>query len=251
VPLLERRTFAYLLIAGVLCAVLFFPAIYALGLALAPPPPAAAATPVPRLVADALWARANGGRAAELTPITPFSMARLATCVALEDFKDTTPGDARRVEACQQHLPALLGFEYLSRSHMRDAGMQPSFREGLGRLSTTVWMTHAWTKADFLSTLAERGEVGAGFRGVDAAAHGYFRRRPEQLTLPEAAVIGALMGQRTIDPWCRTEAVTASRNLILERMHANGAITETELRQASAAPLELAPPPEGRPECRD
>jgi hypothetical protein len=251
VPFFERRTIAYLLIAGVLCAVLFFPAIYALGLALAPPPPVAAARPVPPLLAGALWARANGGRATALTPITPFSMARLATCVAIEDFKDTTPGDARRVEACQEHLPALLGFEYLSRSHLRDAGLQPSFREGLGRLSTTVWMTHAWTKDDFLNTLAERGEVGSSFRGLDAAAQGYFRRRPEQLTLPEAALVGALIGQRTIDPWCQTEAVTAMRNHILERMAANGAITAAELRQASAAPLELAAPPEGRPDCRD
>ncbi|HEX7283156.1 MAG TPA: hypothetical protein VF239_13955, partial [Vicinamibacterales bacterium] len=67
----DRRTFAYLLIAGLLSAVVFFPALYFLGLALAPPLPAPAQAAVPRLVAVAIWARAIGGRASEISPITP------------------------------------------------------------------------------------------------------------------------------------------------------------------------------------
>jgi hypothetical protein len=250
VGFVERRTLAYLLVAGLLCAVVFFPALYFLGLALAPPLPAPAQAAVPRLVAGAIWARANGGRASELTPITPFSMARLATCVAIEDYKDTSQGDARRIAACQEHLPALFGMEYLSRMHMRDANLQPSFREGLGRMSTTIWLTHAFSKADFLNTIAERGEVGAAFRGVEAAARGYFGRAAAQLSLAQAAMIGGLVGDRRTDPWCQQDTARAIRDRILERMQINGAISDAEFAAAVASPFELADPPEGRPPCR-
>ncbi|HEX4914736.1 MAG TPA: transglycosylase domain-containing protein [Vicinamibacterales bacterium] len=248
--LIERRTLAYLLIAGALCAAVFFPALYFLGLALAPPLPAPAPAPVPRLVGEAIWARANGGRATEVIPITPFSMARLATCVAIEDYKDTSEGDAHRIAACQEHLPALFGMEYLSRMHMREANLQPSFREGLGRLSTTIWLTHAFSKAEFLNTIAERGEVGPAFRGVEAAAHGYFGRPAARLSLAQAALVGGLVGDRRTDPWCQPDAARAIRDRILERMQSNGAISEAEREAASASPLELAEPPDGRPSCR-
>jgi hypothetical protein len=235
----------------VIGAVLFPFAVYYVGLAVAPPTPVPAQAQVPPLIADALWARADGGSAATLTPITPVTMAQLAACVAFEDFKDTTPGDAQRITACQSYMPALQGVEYLSRMHMRDASLQPSFREGLGRMSTTIWLTHSWTKTDFLNTLAARGELGSGFRGVDAAAHGYFGRAAAALTLPQAALIGAFMGDRRVDPWCDPESAAAMRNRVLERMRDNGAIEEPDYQAAVVAPLDLAPPPEGRPRCRD
>lgn len=237
--------------AGLIAAALFPFALYYVGLAVAPPLPVPAQTPVPPLIADALWARADGGRASAFTPITPVSMARFAACVAVEDFKDTTPGDARRIAACRHYQPAILGLEYLSGMHMRDANLQPSFREGLGRLSTTIWVTHAWTKDQFIRTLAERGEVGFGFRGVDTAAHGYFRRTAAQLTLPQAALIGALTGDRRVDPWCDPESAALMRNRVLERMRDNGAISDADARAASVAPIDLAPSPENRPPCRD
>jgi Transglycosylase len=248
---IDRSLLTKLAAAAVVAAAVFPFAIYHVGLAAAPPLPIAPPAPVPPLVADALWARADGGRATGLVPITPVSMARFLGCIAVEDFKDTTPGDARRVVACQRYQPALLGLEYLSTVHMRDANLQPSFREGLGRLSTTIWMTHAFTRADFLNTLAARGEVGRGFRGVDAAAQGYFRRAAETLTMPQAALIGALMGDRRVDPWCDPEAAAAMRNRVLERMRDNGTVGEVDFQAAVVAPLDLAPPPEGRPRCRD
>ena len=121
-PFDKRKAFFGLLIAAVAGAVLFPPAIYLAGLALGPPRPVPAATPVPPLLADALWARAEGGRATELTPISPLTMARFLACVAFEDFKDTEPGDAQRVAACRDYMTALPATEYLSGLHMRDAG---------------------------------------------------------------------------------------------------------------------------------
>ncbi len=237
-----------LAIAGLAGAALFPFAVYYVGLAVAPPRPVPAHISVPPLIADALWARADGGHATAFTPITPVSMAQFVACIAIEDFKDTTPGDARRVAACRSYQPGLLGVEYLSGVHMRDANLKPSFREGLGRFSTTIWLTHSWTKADFLSTLAERGDVGSGFRGVEAAAQGYFGRAAAQLTLPQAALIGAFMGDRRVDPWCDPESAAVMRRGILERMRDNNAIDERAYEAAQVAPLGLVPQG-NRPDC--
>ena len=234
---------------GVVGAVLLPVALYQFGLWLAPPRPIPQSANAPQVLLDALWARADGGRATALTPVTPVSVAQFAVCMAIEDFRDTTPGDARRAAACREYLPAIQGVAYLSGVHMRDANLQPSFREGLGRFSTTVWLTQSWTKAEFLDTLAERGEFGFGFRGVEAAARGYFGRAAAQLTLPQAALIGAFIGDPGTDPWCGPEAATGMRNRILKAMRENGTIDEPSHRAASAAPLELFPPPGNRPAC--
>ena len=247
---INRAALLRLATAGLICAALFPFGLYFVGLAFAPPLPIAATLKVPPLLADALWARADGGRAPGFTPITPLSMAKFIGCIAIEDFKDTTPGDARRVTACRSYQPALLGAEYLVQVHMRDANLKPSFREGLGRLSTMVWLTHTWTKADFLNTLAERGVVGSGFRGIEAAARGYFGRAAAELTLPQAALIGAFMGDHRVDAWCDRESAAAMRNRVLERMRDDGVIVDAEFQRAAVAPLDLAPSPEGRPPCQ-
>ncbi len=248
---LDRWVFIRLAIAGLVGAALFPFAVYYVGLAVAPSRPMPAQTPVPPLIADALWARADGGRATGFTPITHVSMAQFVACIAVEDFKDTTPGDARRVAACQRYQPGILGVEYLSTVHMRDANLQPSFREGLARLSTTIWLTHSWTKADFLSTLAERGEVGSGFRGVEAAAQGYFGRAAAQLTLPQAALIGAFMGDRRVDPWCDPESAAVMRRRILERMRDNLVIDDAAVQAANVSELGLGAAPANHAPCRN
>ena len=247
----KRKAFFGLLIAGVAGAVLFPPAIYFIGLAVAPPRPVPVQQPVPRPLADALWARADGGRATELTPISPVSMAQFAACVAFEDWKDTTPGDAQRVEACRDYMPALLAVEYLSRVHMRDANLRPSFREGLGRFSTTVWLTRSWTKAEFLNTLAETGEFGLGLRGAEAASRHYFGRPAAAMTLPQAAMLAAFIGDRStvFDPWCEFAAAAEMRRRILQGMRDNLAIDDAALIAANESDLELGPPPPDHKPC--
>ncbi len=246
-----RRAFFGLVIAGLAGAILFPPAVYLAGLAVAPSRPVPAATNVPNLLAEAIWARANGGRATALTPITPVSMAQFLACVAIEDFKDTTPGDAQRVAACRDYMPALQGVEYLSRLHMRDASLAPSFREGLGRFSTTVWLTHSWTKAELLSTLASRADFGHGWHGVDAAARGYFGREAAQLSPAQAALLAAFIGEHWQDPWCGPVGSAQMRHRILERMRDNLVIDDAAFKSADTASLDIGPPPADHPPCRD
>ena len=244
-----RQAFVGVLIAGVAGAVLFPFAIYFIGLALAPPRPIPATTHVPPLVAAAIWARADGDGDA-LRPLSPVSVAKFAACIAYEDFQDTTPGDARRVAACRRYMPAIQGLEYLSTMHMREAHLTPSFREGLGRFSTTVWMTRSWTKVEFIDTVAERGEFGVRFRGLEAAAQGYFARDAAHLTLPQAALAASFVGdRRDLDPWCDPELAAGRRHRILVRMRENQAIDEAAFQSADRSELGLGPPPANHTSC--
>ena len=246
-----RKAVLGLVIAGATGAVLVPPAIYVTGLAVAPPRPVPVEAVAPPLVAEAIWARAGGGQAAALTPISPVSMAKFLACVAYEDFKDTTPGDNRRVVACRGYMPALQGVEYLSGLHMRDASLRPSFREGLGRFSTTVWLTRSWTKSEFLNTLASRADFGHGWRGTDAAARGYFGREAAQLSLAQSALLAAVIGEHWQDPWCGPGGSAEMRHRILERMRENLAIDDHAFHAADASSLDIGPPPAGHPPCRN
>jgi hypothetical protein len=248
----KKKAFYGLVIAGFFAAMLLPVAIFFIGLAVAPPLPAPAKTSVPPLLAEAIWARADGGKATALTPMTHLSMARFAACVAIEDFNDTRPGDAQRVANCREYMPALPAMEYLAGAHMRDANRQVGFGEGLGRLATTVWMTHAWTKADFLNSIAERGEFGEGLRGAEVASQHYFGRRTADLTLPQAALLAAFIGDRrtVFDPWCGPAGAVAMRSRILQRMWDNNAIDEAAFKAANVGDLGLGPLPSGHPPCR-
>jgi hypothetical protein len=243
----ERRTIVFVLAAGVIGAVLFMPAVYFFGLWLAPPRPVPEARPAPALLREAIWARADGGPATELRPINPLNFVQHRVCRALAARQDDPKVRGERRAECLKQLPAIQGIDYLSGVHMRDHDVPPGFRESISQFATAVWLTRSWTKESFLDTLAARGDFGYGWRGVDAAARGYFGRESAELTLPQAAVLAAFVGDRGTDPWCDPESATGMRNRILDRMRENGVIDEAALDAARSSPFELtAPPPAHR-----
>jgi hypothetical protein len=249
VRLEERRFVTIVVVLGAVAAIgaVAFPfAIYYVGLALAPPRPAAETTTAPAILREALWARVDGGRAANLRPISPITMARLFACLA------QAPGanDNERMRECRDVMPGFRGVEYLARLHIEDHGVvRNSFRGGHSHFATTVWMTRSWSKDDFLNALAARSQFGFGWRGAATAASRYFAKQPPALTLSEAAYIASRAGEDGDDPWCHPATAAAQRNQILSRMRDNGAISDEDFRQASAAPLEFTTSPEGRPPC--
>ena len=98
--------------------------------------------------------------------------------------------------------------------------------------------------------MAARADFGFGWRGVDAAAQGFFGRPAGALTLPEAAMIASRLAALEVDPWCDLQGATARRDMTLRQMQANGAIDQASLQEALGQPLELASPPGGRPPCK-
>ena len=246
----ERRVAIILLrlaVVGVIGAALLPIAVYQFGLWVAPPRPVPQAANAPQLLLDALWARAEGGRADALRPITPISLAQLAACVAMAEGRN----DNERIDHCRHVMPGLPGVEYLATLHLQDSGVERnSFRGGHGQFATVVWMTRSWSKEDFVNTLAARGRFGNGWRGVEAAARGLFGREAAALTLAQVAVVASRVGDSNADPWCEPEAAGAMRDRILGRMLENGIIDHASFERARAEPLGLATPPGNRPPCK-
>ena len=248
----EKRTLIGVFISGAAVAILIMPAIYFLGLWLAPPRPVPVTTHVPRLLSDAIWARADGGRATELQPLNPINFVRRRTCRALAARTDDLKLRGERRAECMKQLPAVQAVDYLSGVHIRDEHADTGgFREGISQFATAAWLTRSWTKAELVDTLASRGEFGARWRGADAGARGYFAREVVHLKLSEAALLAGLLGDRSTDPWCDPGAAASIRHRILERMRDNLAIDDAALEAANVTELGLAPPPADHKPCPD
>lgn len=248
----EERRFGTILlrlaVVGVVGAALFPFALYRFGLWLAPPLPIPQSSDAPPVLLDALWARAEGGRATELRSLNPVSVAEFAACMVAAEGQN----DNERAARCGHVIPAMRGLEYLATLHIQDQGVERnSFRGGHAQFGTMVWMTRSWSKENFLNTLAARGQFGHGWRGITAAARGYFGKAPAALTLAEAAFIAARVPDRRTDSWCEPDVAIAMRNRVLTSMRDNGAISEAQFDAAEAAPLDLAPPPADHPPCRN
>jgi len=248
----SRRVLIGLAVAGLVGMPLLIAGYFSLGLIFAPPwPVPATGRHVTPLIADALWARANGGANTEINPLAPANLAQLAVCIAQAEREDPGPlRDDAQAECRRRYAPAFEAVEYVSELHLRAAGFErPGFRKGHAKFVTTIWLMRSWTWADLLATLVEHGEFGMGFRGIERAAHGYFGRTVEQLTLPQAAMIAALVGDRAPDPWCDAASAATRRHRVLSRMYDNHAISEEAFSAADRSELGLSAPPAGHDGC--
>lgn len=246
-----RRRLIGLALAGILGVPMLLAAYLSLGLVFAPPWPVAATTPVVPMMGEALWVRANTGSATDLRPIGPVSVSQFMGCMLLAETESDAVLQEARADECRRFLPAIDAVEYLSTQHMRASGFkEPGFKEGHSRFVTTLWMTRSWRKADLLNTLAERGEFGMGFRGVENAARGYFGWPAAQLTVPQVALVAALIGGVGPDPWCDPESASTMRHRILVGMRENGVIDEQAYDSADRSELGLADPPVGHLPCQ-
>jgi hypothetical protein len=209
------------------------------------PRPTPSITTAPPLFSHALWARAGGGRATELRAVNPINIAGLMVCSNLNGGSDDAQSlDAENLAECAKWLPALQGLVYLSSLHGEDHQIKrASFRGGASSMATMLRLTYSWTREDFLNTLAARADFGFGWRGAEAAAHGYFGKPADRLALHEAALIAAFPGETYIDPWCWPGRSTELRNRTLARMLENGAIDRATYDAAAAQALELASAP--------
>ncbi len=79
--------------------------------------------------------------------------------------------------------------------------------------------------------------------GFSEAAHAYFNKDLQSLTLPEAALLAGLIQRPSyLSPYRHPERAMDRRNLVLDTMVETGAISRDEADKAKAAPLKLAPP---------
>jgi penicillin-binding protein 1A len=97
-----------------------------------------------------------------------------------------------------------------------------------------------YTKDEILERYLNMVYLGAGAYGVDAAAHTYFGRSVEDLTLPQAAMLaGVIAAPSDYSPFANLALAKQREDHVLDRMVDSGYITRSQARRAKAEPLEL------------
>ncbi|MDR3515350.1 MAG: penicillin-binding protein 1A [Azospirillaceae bacterium] len=103
-----------------------------------------------------------------------------------------------------------------------------------------VRMEQAFTKDHILELYLNEIFLGNRSYGVAAAALNYFNKSLDDLTVAEAAYLGALpKAPNNYNPVRNPEGAVARRNWVIGRMQENGAITAAEAEEARTQPIQL------------
>ena len=98
------------------------------------------------------------------------------------------------------------------------------------------------SKEQILEEYLNNVYLGSSAYGVSDAAWVYFSKTPDQLTLPEAALIAGLPPAPTVySPLVNPDLALKRRAIVLRRMREAGFIDDRQLMEASEAPLGLKP----------
>jgi penicillin-binding protein 1A len=96
------------------------------------------------------------------------------------------------------------------------------------------------SKNEILQLYLNSVYMGRGSWGIEAAARSYFGKSAKDLTLPEAAMIAALLkGPSYYNPDKHPQRAEERLTYVLDRMKDDGFITDTQKQQALASPPKL------------
>ena len=105
-------------------------------------------------------------------------------------------------------------------------------------------LEETYSKDEILTRYLNIAYFGSGAYGIQAAAQTYFSVNAADLALPQASVLaGLVQSPSSDDPLVNPEAAATRRNQVLNRMHDLGHITDRELAEISAGPVQTAPGP--------
>ncbi|MGY1671154.1 transglycosylase domain-containing protein [Geodermatophilus sp. SYSU D00710] len=135
----------------------------------------------------------------------------------------------------------------------RTAATEQDGVEGLSRklreARLALALEETYSKDDILTRYLNIVYFGRGAYGIQAAAQRYFSVNAIDLTLPQAAMLaGLVQSPANDDPITNPENGQTRRNQVLQRMFDLGLISEAELTEISAQPVQVAEglsPPNG------
>ena len=117
---------------------------------------------------------------------------------------------------------------------------EKSFRRKINEALLAVEIEKDFTKDQIFELYANQIYLGHGAYGVEAASRMYFGKRAKELTLPEAAVIAALIrSPMYYSPMTHPDRATMRRNYVLRRMLTEKFIKPEQYQQAITAPITL------------
>jgi penicillin-binding protein 1A len=138
----------------------------------------------------------------------------------------------RKAEGASTLTMQLAGVLFLNRADR-------SFRRKIQETMLAVQIERHYTKEQIFTLYCNQIYLAHGNYGFEAAAEFYFAKRAGDLTLTEAAQLTALIRGPMYSPLLNPERALARRNLVLERMAAEGKISREEAQRAAQQPLGL------------
>lgn len=120
----------------------------------------------------------------------------------------------------------------------RAAANEQSVARKLKEWRLATGLEKRWTKQQILEGYLNIAYFGAGAYGAEAASRRYFGRSAANLTLPQAALLAGIVQQPVaFDPLRNPKSAEARRDVVLERMLAQGYIDQTQYTAALATPV--------------
>ncbi len=117
---------------------------------------------------------------------------------------------------------------------------EKSFRRKINEAFLAVEIEKDFTKDQIFELYANQVYLGHGAYGVEAASRLYFGKHAKDLSVPEAAVIAALIrSPMYYTPVNHPDRAKTRRDYVLDRMRREGYITPDQYRQAVNAPIVL------------
>lgn len=103
-------------------------------------------------------------------------------------------------------------------------------------------ITRSFSKDEILYLYLNQIYLGHGAYGVEAASENYFGKSAAELNLAECAILAGLpQAPSRYSPFRHSDKAKQRQNYVLNRMVAEGYITDSEAQQASAQSLDIKP----------
>lgn len=159
-------------------------------------------------------------------------------------FNITTAGEGRRMQGAstitQQVAETVL---------LADIGPKKGIERYVAKIQealVSIRIEEILTKNQIMEVYLNQIFLGFRSYGVEAAAQTYFGKSVADISIAQAAYLGALpKGPNNYNPLRHKEKATARRNWVIKRMHENGFITRAQMVAAQAEPLDYVPKPRG------
>ncbi|VVT24920.1 Penicillin-binding protein [Sphingomonas sp. EC-HK361] len=117
-------------------------------------------------------------------------------------------------------------------------GNEASYRRKIREAILAYKIEDTLTKPQILELYLNQIALGRNAFGVEAAAHAYFDKELDELTLAQMAYLAILpKGPSNYDPFRHTDRALERRGYVLGEMLKNGFITQPQYQEAMAEPL--------------
>jgi penicillin-binding protein 1A len=141
--------------------------------------------------------------------------------------------EGRRAEGGSTITQQLARQSFLSRDK--------TYRRKVKEILLAAHIEREYGKKEILELYLNKVYFGDGLYGVEAASLGYFAKHASDLNLDEAALLaGLIQSPSSYAPTVNPDRALARRNLVLQAMLSNGAITRDEYDRARRAKPRLA-----------